>query len=154
MCFTAQPGHEQGDRGLLSCCLLHVKWHFASRPSFLCNIPAFYIHYCHPTSPNLHPVPLLRSSGYQSSFCTYCLPLPDQAARLSSDIFSFPEYRLCKTNILEQILRSQPNVQMSYTNQNPENFVLPFFHRCISIHNVACVKNKVQSITFILFLYQ
>lgn len=51
--------------------------------------------------PITFPDPLLRSSGDQSSFCTYYLPLPDQTARLSSDLFNFSECELCKTNILE-----------------------------------------------------
>lgn len=105
MCFTAQSGHEQGDRGLLSCCLLHIKWHFASRTSFPCNIQLLIFTVVTQLAllsiPITFPDPLPRSSGDQSSFWTYYLPLPDQTARLSSDLFNFSECGLCKTNILE-----------------------------------------------------
>lgn len=102
---TAQPDREEGDEGLLSRCLLHMRWRFVSRPSFPRNTPASCIHCCYPASPNPHPHHLSHSfspdpHGISHHFCTYYLPLPDQTARFSSDGFNFPECRLSKTNIL------------------------------------------------------
>lgn len=105
MCFAAQSVHEQGGEDLLSCCLLHMTWHFVSRPSFPCNIPASCIHYFHLAShtPHLHHLGHFFSPdphGISHPFCYY-LPLPDQTARFSSDRFNFSECRPSKTNILE-----------------------------------------------------
>lgn len=137
MCFTAQPDREEGDEGLLSRCLLHMRWRFVSRPSFPRNTPASCIHCCYPASPNPHPHHLSHSfspdpHGISHHFCTYYLPLPDQTARFSSDGFNFSESRLSKTNILAYDSQDQSLMSKCPTpKKNPENIVLPYFFTAV-----------------------